>query len=97
MELQDLFFALLNFDLALVQFITTSFSAFWNGVFTLCHRVLEVSNFGFDFYKGSQLRVCLKSQWRRRTRTFTNAGTVNTELFSNVRTVKKEGPYRWTK
>jgi predicted membrane metal-binding protein len=51
MELQGLMLSLLGFGLALVSpfFIIFLFLPFWDANFILCHCILEVYNFLFDF------------------------------------------------
>jgi hypothetical protein len=50
-ELQDFMFALLGFGLALAQsFHSILFLPFGMGMFTLCHCILGIFNFLFDFF-----------------------------------------------
>lgn len=51
MELQDFGFALLDFCLALVQYVLTmpQFFPFGMVMYILCHCMLEVCNLLFDF------------------------------------------------
>jgi hypothetical protein len=61
-----------GFDLALVLSVLSMppFLHFGMRMVTLCNWILEVCNFLFDFYRCSQLRVCLESQRRLWTWTF---------------------------
>lgn len=69
-------FALWGLCLALVLlFFILSLHFIW-GIFVLCHCTLEVFNFLFVFYRGSQLKVCLESQRRLWTWDFQQSGTV---------------------
>jgi hypothetical protein len=65
-ELLNLMFALLGFSLVLVPFILSMslFLPLGMGISILCPCVLEVCNFSFWFYRGSELKVYLESQER---------------------------------
>ena len=64
MEIQDKKCTLLVFILVLARClpILPTFLLWGMALYFLCHLLLEVCNLLFDFYRGLQLRGCLKSQ-----------------------------------
>lgn len=59
-KLKDLMFALQDFDLTLVQFLSVSlFLPFGMALLTVCHCMLVVLTLILDFHKGSQLSMRL--------------------------------------
>lgn len=66
MEIQDKKCTLLVFRVVLAHClpILTTFLFWGMALYFLCHLLLKVCNLLFDFYRGLQLRGCLKSQKR---------------------------------
>lgn len=57
-------FGLLSFSLALVSFLSIPFDLYFQMECLTCAIVCQQCLIPFDFYKGSQLRVCLPPQRR---------------------------------